>query len=183
MMTSAAGVLTWMVALTFALSAAAKFRYPSAATQAVRRFLNSERLPVRSGAVLGAVELTVGLLLATSNGLPVLRQPAAVAASALLWAFSVGLLANVVLGRRFPCDCFGPTQHDISYATVLRTMVLAVTATYLATTADRVARDARSLTLEAAAAVAVFAVIVLGDAALQATQVWSGKKAIQEGVR
>jgi len=122
-----AGIGVWCLAWIFLWSGAFKLRRPGLVAEAVVNFgLLSRPLP-RIGRAVGAVELVVGLALATY----VLRMPALGVATALLWLFTLLILRSLVRDRHFPCYCFGEDDRPIGWRTAARTLSLAVASTAL----------------------------------------------------
>lgn len=126
-------VLGWVVGITLLLSAGAKFQNPPAATTAIRNFVNSAVPPAWSGVLLALLEFCIGagLLLAVA-GAQGARRMLAAGAAGLLWAFFLGLSLNWLGGKRFSCNCFGPTDQYFGPATIWRGAVLAVAASFVA---------------------------------------------------
>lgn len=85
-------------------AALAKLASPVPRSQAVEEFGFVHGRPAQIlGLALPYMELTLGLLLVTGEGIRV----AAVASAFLLVAFSVAMLAILLQGRRVRCNCFG----------------------------------------------------------------------------
>src|SRR4051794_41620477 len=73
--------------------------------------------PAMAVPVVPWVEVGLGALLVTGVGRPVV----AVAAAALLGAFTVLLLVRLVQGRRPPCACFGAwSTRPVGFGSVAR---------------------------------------------------------------
>ncbi len=155
-----AGVLVWVLAMTFAWSGGAKLRRPLKAALALVDFGIARRALPTYGRALGIAELCLaGLLVATfavAGALPAVA--AAAAAAFLLFAAAIG--RSLRRGDRFACFCFGG-ESVLSGTTLARSLGLVAVAGWLV--ASEVAgQGARAVMLEGLVAVCALAVVVLG---------------------
>lgn len=122
-------VVRLALAAVFLVSSAAKF----ASLEMSRRAAADLGVPGRAAAIVGTtlpfVELAVAIgLVVTVDG-----RAAAIAAAALLAAFTALLVANLSRGRHPVCRCFGVLrQTPISRGTVVRNVVLFAAAVLVA---------------------------------------------------
>jgi uncharacterized membrane protein YphA (DoxX/SURF4 family) len=80
------------------------------------------------------VEVTLGALLL----LGLFTVPAAALAVPLFASFSIAIGVNMLRGRHFDCHCFGSAQSDrIGWPALVRSLLLAATALYVAAGASR----------------------------------------------
>ncbi len=149
-------ISSWLLALVFAWSGAAKLRRPNRAAFALVRFGLALRARTSYGLAVAVVELALATALV--GRLPL----GAWAAAALLWFFAALLLREVLAGRREPCFCFG-SDASLSWISAGRTLLLAGLATRLAL-ARPVRLDTGAEVLAAIVAAAVLAVVALGAA-------------------
>jgi thiol-disulfide isomerase/thioredoxin len=155
----------------FALSGAAKLREPRAATTKAARDLGlPAALATPAGTLLPYVELLVAAALLL-GGPPAFAG--GLAGAAMLAAFTVAIVANLALGRRPDCHCFGErSAKPLSWLAVVRNAaLLALTAPVVAAgTAQPYAlgalrrADAREMAVGIALVLLVAAVAVLGTA-------------------
>jgi uncharacterized membrane protein YphA (DoxX/SURF4 family)/thiol-disulfide isomerase/thioredoxin len=121
--TVAALLARLVLAGVFALSGTAKLREPRAATTKAARDLGlPAALATPAGTLLPYVELLVAaaLLLGGPPGFA-----GGVAGAAMLAAFTVAIVANLALGRRPDCHCFGErSAKPLSWLAVARNAVL-----------------------------------------------------------
>lgn len=118
------GVAIWILAFVFVLGGIVKLRRPALAAMAIVDFGVLKQVRPGAGTILGAFELSLGLIL-------VLRVQSVVAllvAAGLLWIF-VFLIARAQLsGADFACFCFGEANSVLSRGTLARSLSLALLA-------------------------------------------------------
>lgn len=122
------GIAVWVLAIIFAWSGIAKLRQPILAAMAMVDFGVLRRVRPRLGSALGAVELSLALLLAAGA----LRTVFLPIAAALLWVFALLIAKSLRSGKRFACFCFGEADSELSRLTLVRTATLALLATVVA---------------------------------------------------
>lgn len=111
-----------VLAVTFMISAVAKFRDQDGARQAVKDFGIPASIAPAVAVVIAPLETASALLLLTSGWGVV--AGAALAASLLL-AFTVGITINLLRGNRVDCHCFGAlSQKPLSWWSVIRNLML-----------------------------------------------------------
>jgi hypothetical protein len=136
----------------------AKVRAPYAAAVAIASFGATRYPRPRLGALLGLAELT----LAAALILDVMRVGALAAASGLLLLFAYAIARMLQRGASFSCFCFGSGDKSISRADLVRTTALAGLAIVLLGVAPAARNsDFTQLALEATAAAAIVAVVIL----------------------
>jgi hypothetical protein len=156
------GIGVWVLATVFVWSGIAKLRRPALAAMAIVDFGVLRRVRPRLGAALGAAELLLALFLATGT-LPVVFLPAA---AVLLWIFALLIARSLFAGEDFACFCFGDGDSRLSWATLARTVTLALLASVLTVAVPRTgtyADPSEAYVLQAVSAVALVGVIVLGS--------------------
>jgi uncharacterized membrane protein YphA (DoxX/SURF4 family)/thiol-disulfide isomerase/thioredoxin len=121
--TVAALLARLVLAGVFALSGTAKLREPRAATTKAARDLGlPAALATPAGTLLPYVELLVAAALLVGGPL---AFAGGVAGAAMLAAFTVAIVANLALGRRPDCHCFGErSAKPLSWLAVLRNAAL-----------------------------------------------------------
>jgi len=116
-----------VIALTFAASVASKLRDRGGFVQSVRAFqLVPPRLAGAVAAGLTSAEVVVVALLA-AGAVPALTatvRPALLLATALLLAYTGGLVSVRARGLHVPCHCFGASPVPVSWYDVGRNVLL-----------------------------------------------------------
>ena len=108
--------------VTFLLSAVAKWRDQDGARQAVKNFGIPSSLAPVIAAVLAPLELASAILLLTTGWGVVVG---ALLAVAVLAAFTIGIVVNLLRGNRVECRCFGALSNKpLSWWSVVRNAVL-----------------------------------------------------------
>ncbi len=105
------------------LSAVAKMRAFPALVKSIQQYgmeLIGSELARIVARLLPPFEFILSLLLVTGIWL----KAAAITATGLLLTFTVLMAANLTLGRRFPCNCFGARSADIGVGSLSRNTVL-----------------------------------------------------------
>lgn len=125
-MTTLALVARLLLALVFVISAVSKLRDGAAWRTAVQDFGVPAPVVRPVAAVLPYLELACAVLLVCADPAATVG---AVAALVLLTAFTLAIVANLLLGRRPDCHCFGAVgDGGISWRTVARNAALLVLA-------------------------------------------------------
>ena len=152
--------------VVFAASGVAKAVSPKGFVDAVAEF---DILPARASGVFAAfvipAELVVSAMLLTATSI----GAAALVASALLFAFLVGVAVNLMRRRTIECNCFGVGGHSISRNTVLRLALMLSGAACVALESAIVKRDAL---WSSANVIAAGVVIIAGSWALIGRAFW-----------
>jgi thiol-disulfide isomerase/thioredoxin len=113
-----------LLAATFIVSAVAKLRDADGAKQAARDFGVPAGVAPLVAASLAPLELASALLLLTMD---VGVTAGALLALGLLAAFTIGIVANLLRGKRVDCHCFGAmSTKPLSWWSVLRNVSLMV---------------------------------------------------------
>lgn len=115
------GILASAIAILLAISGSAKIRHPISAALAMVDFGLVSRPLLVLGRLAGTVEVTIaaGLLVG------VWRSAWATVASLLFAFFAVLIGRSLLLGRTFPCNCFGRSGALLSRWTLIRAVSLA----------------------------------------------------------
>ena len=110
------------LAITFAISAVAKIRDADGARQAVRDFGVPASVAPLVATSLAPLELaSAALLLTTDVGV----TAGGLLALGLLAAFTVGIVTNLLRGKRVDCHCFGAmSTKPLSWWSVVRNSVM-----------------------------------------------------------
>lgn len=164
-------ILTWLLAMTFLVSGYRKYQAPGLATTAVRNFLNATWPPPQSGVLLALAELALGAgLIASAVSYGRVDLIVMATAAGILWIFTMGLLINWIGGRRFECGCFGGAGRGVfGPLTLVRTGVLAVSATALASVTPTASVD---VLIEGLAAALIAVTVVASLVAVGAARGW-----------
>ena len=110
------------LAATFTISAVAKIRDTDGARQAVRDFGVPSGVAPLVATSLAPLELASALLLLTTD---VGVTAGGLLALGLLTAFTVGIVTNLLRGKRVDCHCFGAmSTKPLSWWSVVRNGVL-----------------------------------------------------------
>ena len=110
------------LAITFAISAVAKIRDADGARQAVRDFgVPSSVAPLVAMSLAPLEIASAVLLLTTDAGV----TAGGLLALALLAAFTIGIVTNLLRGKRVDCHCFGAmSTKPLSWWSVVRNVVM-----------------------------------------------------------
>lgn len=135
---------TWVLGFVFLWSGTAKLPAIEATREAIGRF-RVVREPTRVHAIsLSITEIAIGASLVAGFA----RALALIVASFALLLFSILVVAAVVRGEKFECNCFGPTGTQISWRTAARTLSLcALASVLLAGASDPVVSNALAVDL------------------------------------
>jgi thiol-disulfide isomerase/thioredoxin len=110
------------LAITFIVSATAKFRDAGGARQAVKDFGVPAAIAPLVAASLAPLELASAVLLLTTD---LAVWIGAIVALLLLATFTVGIVANLVRGKQVECHCFGAlSDRPLSWWSVARNVAL-----------------------------------------------------------
>jgi Methylamine utilisation protein MauE len=101
--------LAFSVALTFAASAVAKLRNPSAFGHGVARY---QIIPARLASPASLLIIALELVIAGTFASGFLVRWTSLVALALLAAFAFAVTINLRRGRELPCMCFGSRSED-----------------------------------------------------------------------
>lgn len=164
-------VVSWFLALVFIASSLPKLRHPGRTATAIYDFgVGPHPIPTL-GFLLGLGELGLAALLAASLWFGTLL------AALLLWIFALAIARSLRAGRHFACFCFGSSDDAMSWATLARTVVLAVLTSFLfaldvsARPAEGLAgRDHLIAVIVASSLFAIVALILQGGALLQSSR-------------
>lgn len=117
-----------VMAAVFAVAAIAKIAGYSSSQRSLEEFGVRPELSKVLATVLPVAELAVAVLLLV----PRVATIGALAALALVCAFTTVILYNLILGRRPECNCFGQIHSSrIGSATLIRNALLAIAAMFL----------------------------------------------------
>lgn len=160
-------VALWLIAFLLLWSGIGKLSRPGAAALAMVDFRVVSSVRLGLGRALGAVEVTLAVVLVGASFLGGIWVTVAAGASALLFAGFAVLIGRALRdGERFACACFGGDSGEISWRTMLRAVALCVLACVLAGTGGALgsAGDVESALLPAVIAGAALASGVLAVA-------------------
>lgn len=121
------GIAVWFLVGVFMWSGIVKLRRPALAALAMVDFGVVRYGRPMLGSMLGAFEVFLALTLA----LRILPQLVVSIATILLWFFVILIAQSLHSGKRFACFCFGDAESNLSNWTLIRTILLALVATWL----------------------------------------------------
>jgi uncharacterized membrane protein YphA (DoxX/SURF4 family) len=152
-----------VLSAVFVTAALAKLSRRAEFTDAVRNYgLVPDRWVPRVAGALPWAELSCGVLLAAG----VRVRLAGVVTAALLAAFAVGIVANLVRGRRVGCGCFGETAtRPATWFTAVRNAVL-IAAALLVAARPPLALSVHRLSAHGLAALDALALLIASTALL-----------------
>jgi hypothetical protein len=159
------GIVLWFLAAIFAWSGLVKLRRPTLAAMSMVDFGVVRRVNPTLGWLLGAVELTLAIVLA----LRLLPRITLLLSAMLLWLFTIVIARSLWRGETFACFCFGDADSKLSRWTLLRTSTLALLATSMifAPVPAALALGLQTILLQAVIAWSLLGTIVLSSNALR----------------
>lgn len=157
------GTVLWFLAAIFAWSGLVKLRRPTSAAMSMVDFGIVHRVQPALGWSLGAVELSLAVVLA----LKLYPQLTLLLAAMLLWLFTIVIARSLWRGDTFACFCFGETDSELSRWTLLRTGTLALLATLIASAPVPPTSGFQFSLLQAIIAWSLLGITVLGSNVLR----------------
>ncbi len=153
------GTGVWFLAWIFMWSGYVKLRRPKLAVIAMIDFGAVKKFRPILGTLLGASEVSLAILLISSWMASYVLLTSALA----LWIFTLFILRSLIKGKKFACFCFGDTDSELSYKTLIRTGLLALLASTLWVIAGSVpgTKVTSSFLFAAVNALAILGTIVL----------------------
>jgi uncharacterized membrane protein YphA (DoxX/SURF4 family) len=114
-------IARWFFGGIFLWSGVSKLRRPTPAAIAIVEFGLHNKVHKMAGWSLGAIETLLAIaLILSGSGMPF------IAASALLFLFTLLIVRALLQGRSFECSCFGESGSAITSWSAVRTATLAV---------------------------------------------------------